>query len=84
MSEFKGAAGTIYINDKPNSADAMYDVWFEDFCILGQGRTKIDALRDAARQVAQMATLIAEAVVITSADEETERQETSDGSTDIS
>jgi hypothetical protein len=65
MSEFKGKAGTIYVNasrDGNNErVNGDFEVWFEDFCILGQGKSEIEALDDAWRHTGDIMALIADA-----------------------
>jgi hypothetical protein len=72
MSEFKGRAGTIYIekSDVLSNVDlkpvrAEYEVWFEDFCILGTGDTEVKALDDAWRHTGDIMALIADARIQT-------------------
>lgn len=57
---FKGKAGTIYIE---SSDDGDTDVWFEDFCIIGQGKSEREALEDAVRHVENIGTLVSTAIV---------------------
>lgn len=61
MSEFKGKAGTIYV-EKDDSNEKPYEVWFEDFCILGVGDSQQEALRDAVGHVRDIGTLVSEAL----------------------
>ena len=66
MSEFTGEAGTIYVNvsrDKNNNpVNRHFEVWFEDFCILGTGNAELEALRAARRQAFAIGGLITEAI----------------------
>jgi len=68
IGEFSSDAGTLYLEYEEHE-DEPFQVWFEDFCILGQGATKVEAFRSAARQTAQIANLIAESVETVSADD---------------
>ena len=45
--EFKGEAGCIYIEVAQPGDNHRYEVWFETFCILGEGNSEIEALGDA-------------------------------------
>lgn len=63
MSEFKGEAGTIYIERSKDSDEKPFEVWFEDFCILGCGDTDLEALYGAAQHVRDISALIGEAIV---------------------
>lgn len=63
MSEFKGKAGTIYI--ERSKLDSEYEIWFEDLCILGKGKSDIEALQDAADHVKDIGHLISGAIVKT-------------------
>lgn len=60
--EFKGEAGTIYLETSPDGDETPWRVWFEDFCIIGQGRTRIEALQDAASHLAGIGLLVAQAM----------------------
>lgn len=62
MSEYTGECGTIYITETRRSETYAYEVWFEDFHIIGQGHTELEALRDAALHAAQLSALIASAL----------------------
>lgn len=67
MSEFKGKAGTIYTliadDDDIDEGGKKWEVWFENFCILGLGHTEKEALEDAIRHTENISTLISEALV---------------------
>lgn len=65
MKEFSGDAGTIYIEQRPKQSedDKPYEVWFEDFCILGNGDSDIEALQNAKQHVEQMTRLVSDAIV---------------------
>jgi hypothetical protein len=58
MSKYKSDVGTIYVTET-KGADDPWDVWFEDFHIIGQGKSEIEALQDAARYTAGLSLLIA-------------------------
>lgn len=62
MSEFSGKAGTVYI-EKVKASDREYEVWFEDFCILGTGNTEIEALQHAKRHAEDIVRLVGNAIV---------------------
>lgn len=64
MAEFIGDPGSIYTERNPDD-DKPWNVWFEDFCILGDGNTESEALEAALRQTNDIATLINEAIKIT-------------------
>lgn len=57
-SQFKGRAGTIYLEE---SDDGECDVWFEDFCIIGQGKSRDEALKDAVRHLIDIGELVSAA-----------------------
>jgi hypothetical protein len=61
ISEFSGEAGTVYIRQAGEGNDRPYEVWFEDFCILGDGDSRLEALRDAQRHTRDILALIVEA-----------------------
>jgi hypothetical protein len=65
INEFKGKAGTIYIERAdPNEIDENgreIEVWVENFSIIGLGHTELEALNDAWTHVGDMMALIAEA-----------------------
>lgn len=65
MSEFKGKAGRIYVEKADNVDDHKWEVWFEDFCILGTGNTEIDALVDAKGHTADIIGLISQGITET-------------------
>lgn len=74
MSEYRGKAGRIYVEQSETEVDShRYEVWFEDFCILGMGNSELEALEDAARHTQNIGTLIGHAI-----------KEQSSGSNDIS
>jgi hypothetical protein len=58
MSEHKGDAGTIYVTEAERSDSHRYDVWYEDFHIIGQGGSEIEALQDAAVYAKQLLELV--------------------------
>lgn len=62
MSEFEGEAGTIYVKKSKDCDERPYEVWLEDFCILGTGDSILAALENAAKQTALIQELIASAV----------------------
>ena len=69
ISEFKGEAGTIYIEriDVISKTDqrvvrSEYEVWFENLSIIGKGNTELQALQDAALCAAQISLLVATAI----------------------
>lgn len=64
MGEFKGNVGTIYTNEANNlnADDRRWEAWFEDFHIIGLGHSELEALEDAARMVADMSTLVIQAI----------------------
>ena len=62
MSEFTGKAGTIYIEKAYYDDRKPYEVWLEDFCILGDGASEQEALQEAARHTADISDLIKEAI----------------------
>lgn len=61
MSEFTGKAGTIYI-EPPDRSECQWRVWFEDFHIIGQGSSEIEALKDAERMTIEMTELVRSAM----------------------
>lgn len=61
MSEFKSDVGTIY-TAAPGHKNDRWECWFEDFNIIGQGSTELDALIDAGRMTAEMNALCLSAV----------------------
>lgn len=64
MSEFKGKAGTIYTEEHPDPAgneQERWEVWFEDFCILGTDSSELEALEDARRYTIDITDLIMQA-----------------------
>jgi hypothetical protein len=64
MREFTGKAGNIYIQKCRNPKDDhLYEVWFEDFCIMGNGDSELEALRDASRYTGDILALISEAIL---------------------
>lgn len=62
MSEFKGDAGTIYTNKSDTPDLGRWEAWFEDFHIIGQGNTELEALQDAERMTQGMNLLVKEAI----------------------
>lgn len=58
MSEFTGQAGTIYVEKAGDKPTDGYEVWFEDFCILGKGNSELEALENAGRQTIDILELI--------------------------
>lgn len=63
ISEFSGKAGNIYIEEVDDDDDRPYQVWFEDFCIIGKGDTELEALNDAVAHVGDISRLVSEAIV---------------------
>lgn len=61
MSKFKGDVGTIYTQET-DDADKRWQVWFEDFNIIGLGNTELEALRDAERVTGEMNALVKQAI----------------------
>lgn len=59
--EFKGETGTIYVQYSEGDYKP-YNVWFEDFVILGDGDSEIEALRDARAHTANIGKLITDAI----------------------
>ena len=59
--EFHGDAGTIYIEQAQPGDNHRYEVWFETFCILGEGDSELTALNEAWRHTGNILALIAEA-----------------------
>lgn len=64
MSEYKGKAGTIYVEQRPKQSedDKPYEVWFEDFCIIGNGDSELEALEDAVQHALDIAELANDAI----------------------
>lgn len=62
MSEFSGDAGTIYVEKSGDKRGDGYEVWFEDFYILGKGGSEREALEDAALHAASIQLLITRAM----------------------
>ena len=58
--EFKGRAGTLYLHETHDD-DQKWDVWFEDFCIIGCGNTPAAAMDDAVRHAANISKLAKQA-----------------------
>ena len=56
-----GKAGTIYI-EPPDPRDRQWRVWFEDFHVIGQGPSEIEALKDAERMTTEMTDLVRSAM----------------------
>jgi hypothetical protein len=65
ISEFKGEAGCIYVEKAQPGDDHRYEVWFETFCILGEGNSEIEALLNAARHTRNIDHLVTEAIAKT-------------------
>jgi hypothetical protein len=65
ISEFKGEPGCIYVEEAQPGDGHRYEVWFETFCILGEGNSEIEALRDAARYTKNIHHLITGAIAKT-------------------
>lgn len=63
MSEFKSDVGTIYTNRSEVDDDKPWEAWYEDFNIIGIGKTEIEALRDAERMTLAMNALVKQAIV---------------------
>lgn len=62
MSEFTGEVGTIYTNKSDSCDLGRWEAWFEDFNIIGQGNTELEALHDAERMTLGMNTLVKQAI----------------------
>lgn len=62
MSEFRGDVGTIYTNKSDTSDLGRWEAWFEDFNIIGQGNTELEAMHDAARMTLGMHVLVISAI----------------------
>lgn len=62
MGEFKGIVGTIYTSESDSVDGTRWEAWFEDFNIIGTGKTEIDALRDADRMTLDMNQLCRDAI----------------------
>lgn len=60
IHEFHGDVGGVYIT-RDSDIDP-FEVWFEDFYILGKGSSVPSALQDAALHAAQLSLLIATAM----------------------
>jgi hypothetical protein len=82
-NEFKGEAGTIYIEQARPGDNHRYEVWFETFCILGEGDSELEALNDAWRHTGNIMALIAEARLKVAATAEAGKQPDT-GTNDIS
>lgn len=63
MTEYTGKAGHIYIEKSGERPNDGYEVWFEDFCILGAGASELEALQNAIRHTLQIAKLVTEAAI---------------------
>jgi hypothetical protein len=63
IREFTGRAGNIEIRKADDGNDRPYEVWFEDFCILGDGDSALEALHDAWRHTGDIMALISEATL---------------------
>lgn len=50
----KDEIGTVYIKN----AAGTYEVWFENFCIIGLGATRTEALEDAETFVTGLSELV--------------------------
>ena len=62
MSEFRGKAGRIFIEQADTEVDShRFEVWFEDFCILGMGNSELEALNNAWTHTGNIMALIAAA-----------------------
>lgn len=59
--EVTGKAGTIYI-ELPDRNERQWRVWFEDFHIIGQGPSEIEALKDAEQMTMEMTELVRSAI----------------------
>lgn len=61
MASFRGEAGNLY-TEPPDETDDQWNVWFEDFVILGTGKTEMEALRDALQQTLAINQLVGSAI----------------------
>jgi len=59
IREFEGKAGNICITRE--SDICPFEVWFEDFCILGDGNSELEALNNAWSYTGDIMALISEA-----------------------
>lgn len=62
MASFRGEAGYLY-TEPPDDTDSEWNVWFEDFVILGSGNSELEALEDAVRHVENIRVLVSDATV---------------------
>lgn len=65
MAEYTGKAGHIYVEKSGDGQNDGYEVWFEDFCILGEGSSALEALKNAVVQTVDIVKLITEAAIDT-------------------
>ena len=61
IHEFRDDVGSVYVT-RDSDIDP-FEVWFEDFYILGKGNTVPEALADAALYASQLLLLIATAMI---------------------
>lgn len=61
-NEYKGEVGTIYFQRAKDVEGKEYEVWFEDFNIIGLGKTKMEALKDAAEFAVDLGKLVESAM----------------------
>jgi hypothetical protein len=71
IRQLRGDVGNVFIT-RDSDIDP-FEVWFEDFHILGKGNSELEALQDAALHTAQLLLLLT-----------TTMTRSGDGSTDIS
>lgn len=60
VNEFRSEAGNIFVT-RDSDIDP-FEVWFEDFYMLGKGRSELEALQDAALTSAHVSLLLAMAL----------------------
>lgn len=60
-NHYRGKAGTIYL-ERSEQAGSQWDVWFEDFHIIGAGTSRIEALKDAIRFLGEVDELVKTAI----------------------
>lgn len=60
VRQIQGEAGILYVEYDQHVPE--YYVWFEDFHIIGQGPSEIEALQDAERMTIKMTELVRSAM----------------------
>jgi hypothetical protein len=60
--EFTGKAGTIYLSKFKHEGNP-WQVWFEDFRIIGDGKSQREVLQDALLQAEGISALVSSALV---------------------